>query len=96
MENIKLLADFFNAIKHDGRISVTHIGVYAVLIQFWKDNGCKSPFSAFCHQVMDVAKISHVTYRKCINELSDYGYLKYVRSCKRTKASEIHLFTNTE
>ncbi len=96
MENLKLLTDFFNATKNDGRISITHIGVYAALIQFWQENGCKNPFFAFCHQITDVAKISHVTYRKCINDLSDYGYLKYIRSCKRTQASEIYLSINDE
>lgn len=82
---------FFEAIKNDGRISITHIGLYASLIEYWQSNGCQNPIKVFCHQMIDIAKISHVTYRKCINELNDYGYLKYVRSCKRTKASEIHL-----
>ncbi len=91
MEKIKPLKDFFCAIRNDGRISVTHIGIYAALVQYWSENGYHNPFPAFCHQVMEIAKISHATYRKCINELNEYGYLKYVRSCKRTKASEIYL-----
>ena len=91
MENTKVLADFFSAVRNDGRIGVTHIGVYASLLQYWQENGCKNPIIAFSHQVNEIAKVSARTYRKCLKELSDYGYLRYMPSRKRNRASEIHL-----
>ncbi len=91
MEKLKPLDHFFTAVKNDGRISITHIGVYASIVQYWQQNDCKNPIVAFSHQVNEIAKITTRTYRKCLKELSDYGYLKYMPSLKRNKASEIHL-----
>lgn len=38
MEPLKPLSDFFNAIAGDPRISITHIGIYAALLQYWKEH----------------------------------------------------------
>lgn len=92
MERLKPLSDFFSAIRHDGRISTTHIGVYAALLQYWQENGCPHPIVAFSHEIMRIAKISApMTYRKCVKELSEYGYIRYIPSFKKNKASEIYL-----
>lgn len=92
METVDKLTSFFSAIKNDGRISITHIAVYAALLQYWKSNGCMNPILAFSHQIMDIAKISApMTYRKCVKELSEYGYIQYIPSFKRNKASQIFL-----
>jgi len=43
MDELKPLSDFFQAIQHDGRISITHIGIYAALLQYRIDNGFNNP-----------------------------------------------------
>lgn len=92
MEKLEILTDFFSAIENDGRISSTHIGVFAALIHYWQKNGQKNPIMAYSHQIMNIAKISTpTTYRRCVKELSEYGYIKYIPSFKKNKASEIHL-----
>lgn len=91
MEKVKRLTEFFNAIKNDGRISITHIGLYASLLQYWHEQNYCEPLMVFSNQASKIAKISARTYLKCIKELCEYGYLKYSPSFKQNRASEIYL-----
>jgi hypothetical protein len=43
MEALKPLSDFFSAIENDYRISITHIGIYAALLQYWKEHQYANP-----------------------------------------------------
>lgn len=90
METLKPLSEFFSAIENDGRISVTHIGMYAALLQFWKDQQYANPMQVFSHQIMRLAKISSsATYHKRIKDLNDFGFIRYEPSYKRNAASKI-------
>lgn len=85
------LADFFKAIEKDPRISSTHIGVYASLLNYWNAQGRADPIRVFSHQMITLAKMScRDTYFKYVGELSEYGYIRYERSFNRTKPSEIY------
>lgn len=90
MENFKQLSDFFNAIDTDPRISITHIGIYAALLQYWKKQNYANPLYVFSYQIMKIAKITgSATYHKAIKDLNEFGYLKYEPSFKRNKGSKI-------
>jgi hypothetical protein len=92
MEAMKPLSDFFTAIRKDGRISATHIGIYAALLQYWQENECKNPLSAFSYEVMQIAKISaQATYHKSIKDLHAFGYIRYEPSFKRNCRSKVYL-----
>ena len=91
MDRSKPLSDFFAAIEKDGRISITHIGIYAALLQYRIGKGFVNPVQLFGRDIMRIAKISApITYHKCIKELSEYGYIKYTPSFKRNCGSEVH------
>lgn len=91
METIKPLTDFFQAIEKDYRISSTHIGIFAALLYYRSLQGFVNPIEAFRSQIMVLAKISAPqTYRKCMNDLTDYGYLRYVPSFKKNQPSKIY------
>lgn len=91
MDELKPLSDFFQAIQHDGRISITHIGIYAALLQYRIDNGFNNPIQVFSYQIMRIAKLSSsITYLKSVRDLSDYGYIKYEPSFNRKKGSRIY------
>ena len=90
MDNLKPLSDFFIAIEKDFRISSTHIAIYVTLLQCRIDKGFINPIEVFRHEVSHKAKIlSAYTYRKSVRELSEYGYIKYIPSCKKTQGSKI-------
>lgn len=91
MEALKPLSDFFSAIEYDGRISITHIGIYAALLQCQRQKGAGNPIQAFSHEIMRLAKISApITYHKCIRELNEYGYLIYLPSFNKNEGSTIY------
>lgn len=91
MERISSLIDFFAAIEKDGHISITHIGVYAALLKYRTDRGFINPVEAYSYEIMHIAKISAAnTYHKCVKDLSRYGYIEYLPSFKRNRASKIY------
>ena len=97
MEQLPYLSGFFLAIENDPRISITHIGIYAALLQYWSQNQYANPLQAFSYEIMKIAKISAKrTYHKTIRELSEYGYLKYQPSFKRNQGSRVFLLSEDE
>lgn len=91
MDNLKPLSDFFLAIDKDFRIGTTHIAIYAALLQYRIDKGFINPIQVFSREITPIAKISSpFTYRKCIHELSEYGYIKFVPSFKKTQGSKVY------
>jgi hypothetical protein len=94
MQRIKPLAVFFKAIEKDARISITHIGIYAALLQCWQAHGCRNPVSVYSYEVMRVAKISGTaTWHKCVRDLHEFGYIRYEPSFKRNRRSKVYLLT---
>lgn len=100
MNYIKHLSGFFDKVSIDNRLNPTHISLYVSLFQFW--NACRfhNPISISRNEVMKVSKIcSKATYHKCIRELNEYGYLRYMPSYNPFKGSLVYLFdfrTGTE
>jgi len=93
MENLKPLTDFFSAIEKDFRISSTHIAIYTALLCFRAVKGFSNPIEVFRVELSPIAKISSkYTYHKCLQELHEYGYLRYEPSFKKTRGSRIYFF----
>jgi hypothetical protein len=91
MEILQPLSDFFRAIETDPRISITHIGIYAALLQYWKEHQYINPVQVFSYEIMRIAKISaSATYHKTVRDLHAYGYIKYEPSFKRNQGSKIY------
>lgn len=91
MKILKPLSDFFNAIEKDQRISITHIGIYAALLQFRTEKGFVNPIQVYRNEIMKLAKITGpVTYHKCMRELNEYGYISYLPKRNRNQKSTIY------
>lgn len=91
METLKPLSDFFKAIEKDYRISVTHIGMYAALLQFRVDKGFVNPIQVYSYEIMEIAMVSSPkTFLKCMHELNEYGYIRYVPKRNRNQKSTIY------
>jgi len=77
---IEKLLVFMAAAEADPRLGTAHISLYVSLFAEWQ----KAPGSAVSFsrpQLMAYAKISsRATYHKCMKELHDYGYIKYIPS----------------
>lgn len=90
MDQLRTLSVFFDAIAGDPRISVTHIGLYAALIRYRQQHDFSNPIHAFSYEIMELAKIGDGTYRKCLKDLSNYGYIRYVPSFNNKQGSTIY------
>jgi len=90
MSELNYLTAFFMTISRDPRISITHIGIYAALLQYWQVHNFQNPIYAYSHEIMPIAKISgNATYYKVMKDLSDFGYIRYEPSYKRNQGSRI-------
>jgi len=83
-------AKSFNAILQSNRkrpaYSITHIGIFAALLQFRTAAGYINPIKAYRHEIMKIAKISGpVTCHRCTGDLNDYGYINYLPKRNRIR-----------
>lgn len=85
---------FYKIIADDARINTRHISLYMALLHQWSLNRGKNPIIISRDSIMKMAKISaRHTYNKCINELREYGYIKYVPSSNSLSGSIVHLIS---
>ncbi len=92
MKESEMFAMFLAKASQDPRITIWHLGLYAIFLNWWHLQGCIGPLKVYSYQVMPVAKIScRSRYCKLIRELHEYGYLKYKSSDYSKKASLIEL-----
>ena len=95
MKKDSILAAFFSAIEKDQRLGISHIGLYVTLIWLWEKQGFKGPVNAFGKELMQLSRIaSTATYQKLLHQLVQYGYIRYLPSHYKGKASKIFLFLN--
>lgn len=96
MDQLKPLSEFFNAIAGDPRISITHIGFYATLLQYWREHHFQNPIPVSSREIMQLAKITATrTYHKIIRDLSNFGYIRYEPSFKRNRGSRVYILHNS-
>lgn len=92
MEVFAPLTVFFDAIADDTRISATHISLYVSLWNDWNMKGGLNPFAIERDTIMKTAKISaRRTYHRCMNNLQEYGYIKYLPASNSFTQSMVYL-----
>lgn len=91
----KALENFMTGIDKDPRISLSHIGLFSVLLHLREANNGKEPFPIKRQELMRSAKISgKTTYFKILRQLHDYGYIQYFPSYNRLRQSKVKLSVN--
>jgi hypothetical protein len=97
MKVSQLLSDFYEAIEGDARVRSTHISLYFALLQKWKASGETNPMTIVREEIMKMAKISaRHTYNKCMHELHQFGYIRYIPSCNPFLGSIVYLDLSQE
>lgn len=82
MEAAIVLRAFYEAILKDVRIGATHISLYMALFHKWGLDHFENPIAFTSHEIMPLAKIdSRATYHKCLRDLVECGYIRYIPSC---------------
>jgi hypothetical protein len=84
-----LLACFFDTAADDPRVRAVHISLYLALLNEWQVQAFASPVCIRRDVVMRAAKIkARHTYNTVINELREYGYIRYLPSADPRVPSE--------
>ncbi|HLY72003.1 MAG TPA: hypothetical protein VKR53_19850 [Puia sp.] len=83
---------FFEFIKNDQRISTAHISLYVALCYCASSQENKNPVMIVRKNLMRLSKISgRSTYQKCMQELREYGYIRYEPSFNHCSGQLIYL-----
>lgn len=78
--------------SEDDRLNPSHVSLYMALFQLWNLNKFNNPISIARGEMKKLSKIgSNNTYLKCLKDLTNYGYLKYIPSHNPYKGSEVYL-----
>ena len=86
------LYDFMDVAKDDPCIGPSHISLYLAILYLNKEHEFEKPVSVYSRELMKQAKISAIgTYHKCIRDLKDAGYIKYIPSYNPVLGSMIYL-----
>jgi len=84
---------FFRRAYQDDRLSPFHISLYMALFQFWNVNRFQESFTAARVDIMKLSKVrSKSTYSKCLNELNQWQYIRYLPSNNPFVKSTFSLF----
>ena len=90
---IKQLNGFYKKIITDIDLNSTHVSLYMALFFQWNQFRFKNPISISRTETMGVSKIgSPKTYTKCLKDLDNWGYIRYVPSKNPLKGSLVYLF----
>lgn len=82
----------YTNLVNDTRLSVSHFSIYMALVILWHKNELANPFPISRKDVMELAHVnSIVTYHKCINQLQQFGYIKYNPSYSYYQRSTVYL-----
>ena len=75
------LTYFFSIIKHDSRMTKSHMSLYMALFDLWTANHFENPITFTRKLAMTASKIKSIyTYHRLIKNLNDYGYINYIPS----------------
>jgi hypothetical protein len=92
MDAFTNLCGFLEAAADDPKLTPTHLSLYFAIVYFWKRQGSCNPVSVFRNDLMRFSKIAgRSTYQKCMQDLHEYGYIRYIPSFNHYVGSIVHL-----
>lgn len=93
MNYIRHLSSVLEVIADDNRLNTSHVSLYVALFQIWNQHRFENPISINRSDTMRISKIgSRVTYHRCLNNLSEWNYIKYFPSHNPMKGSLINMY----
>ncbi|HOZ85523.1 MAG TPA: hypothetical protein PK191_08530 [Niabella sp.] len=88
---LKQMIGFLVKASCDHRVGPHHIALYIAIFQQWCMNNGENPVSITQAGLREVSKIGKTAYYKCMRELEQYGYIKYIRSYSPVLGSLVYL-----
>lgn len=91
MNGYTLLRDWYNyKFLYPSKVKATHSDLYCYLIDLWNRLGQKDEFGLPTNVTMEALGIgSYNTYKKILNDLIDFGFVKLVSESKNQHQSKV-------
>jgi len=90
MNYIRHLNGFFARLAEDKRMSSYHISLYFALFQQWNADRFGEQFVITRAETMEISRLGSVnTYARCMKELSEWGYIRYIPSSNLHSGSRV-------
>lgn len=90
MNYIRHLNGFFARLVEDKRMSSYHISLYFALFQQWNAERFEHQFVITRAETMEISRLGSVnTYARCMKELSEWGYIRYIPSSNLHSGSRV-------
>ncbi len=90
MNYIRHLRGFYERMEGDERMTPHHISLYMALFQIWNIQRFREKFDISRQDLMSMSHIgSPHTYAKCMQQLTDWGYIEYSSSSNRFSVSKV-------
>lgn len=92
IQELSYLFKFLEVAEEDPRISPAHISLYAAILYYHVLQEYRNPISIYGRDLRKLAKVyAAATYHKCMGELKDYGYIRYIPSYNPGLGSLVYL-----
>lgn len=93
MSLIPYFRAWMDRVVRDDRLRPQHISLYAALLFYWNNNQFRNPLMLRRKELMRLSKIgSKDTYTKCLKELHQWNYMRYLPSANAQLRSQFHMF----
>ena len=91
MNGYNLLREWFNfTFENTGTVRPIHSAMYAYLVDLWNRLGQKEKFGLPTYNTMELMNISsYKTYKKCLDSLIEFGFVKMVQKSINQHQSNI-------
>jgi hypothetical protein len=88
----ELICRFVERAGEDPRMGPSHISLYLAILFVYRSSGYYSPVSIYSRTLMKLAKFSSAgTYHRCIGDLRDGGFIRYVPSYNPVLGSLVYV-----
>src|SRR5688572_9758417 len=92
MGNLKQLSDLINRVELDERLKPIHMSLYMALCNCWIKSHFKTSYNVSRRHLMGASRIqSTATYHRIINDLQNFGYVRYKPSYHPVRGSQVSL-----
>ena len=93
--DLNIFVVHLNSIVRDERITVWHMAMVFGIMQLATSVDLQAPIYISRKKVMRLSHIKNiVTYHKCIKELQQFGYIRYIPSYHPAIGSQVYLLNS--
>ncbi len=97
MSELSTLSKLYSKIANDPNVSVWHMSIYTCLLNLWLESGFQKQVKVTRKLLMAKAHIkSTSTYHKCMNQLTELGYVKYIPTYDCYSGSKIEIICGVQ